>query len=204
VLFRSDWYQIEWRRRAGCGPVAATNILCYLRKKYGFERIPYQNGDIGEALNAMNDVFLYVRPKRRGLHTVKKFVKGMCRFGRRYGVSFRYKYMIVPPQPELRPGLDEVARFIVGGLENDVPIAFLNLDAGEVEDQLQSWHWVTVVGFSRHALTQTIVLRYYDQSRSLEVDLGRWLSSTRRGGGFAYFCKPAVRIAYSGGALGGV
>jgi hypothetical protein len=196
-----DWYKIEWRRRAGCGPVAATNILCYLRKKYGFERIPYLNGNINEALAAMNDVFMYVRPKRRGLHTVRKFVMGMCKFGRDYGISFRYKYILVRPQREFRPTLNEAVSFIMGGLENDVPIAFLNLDAGDVEDQLQSWHWVTVVGMTRTVRTaeapeapaQTIVLRYYDQSKSREVDLGRWLSSTSRGGGFAYFCKPAPR-----------
>ena len=192
-----DWYRIEWRRRAGCGPVAATNILVYLRKKFDIKDIPYQNSDVEEALVAMNDVFLYVRPRRRGLHTVRKFVKGMCKFGRRYGVSFWYQFINVPPQVEMRPDLDAVARFIEDALNNDVPVAFLNLDAGDVEEQLQSWHWVTVVGMSKNAISgsggQNIVLRYFDQSKSIEVDLGKWLGTTVRGGGFAYFCRPTRR-----------
>lgn len=144
-----DWYRVEWRRRAGCGPVAATNILMYLRKKYDSEAIPYKNGNVEEALASMNDVFTYVRPKRRGLHTVKKFVKGICKFGRRYGVSIRYRYLVVPPQTDKRPKFDEVVRFIEEGLDKDVPVAFLNLHAGVVEEQLSSWHWVTVVGLNR-------------------------------------------------------
>jgi len=223
-----DWYLIEWRRRAGCGPVAATNILLYLRKKYGVGKIPYENGSVNEVLDAMNDVYLFVRPKRHGLHTVRKFVKGMCNFGRKYGLSFLYRYIIVPPQEEKRPGLDKIVRFIEEGLSNDVPIAFLNLDAGDVEEQLSSWHWVTVVGMSRgdsagsgapalglpaHGLPapgapapdesepsgaerpEAIILRYFDQSKNLEVDLGKWLSTTAGGGGFAYFCKPSPRTA---------
>ena len=219
-----DWYRIEFRRRAGCGPVAATNILMYLKKRYGAQRIPYQSDSVEDALAAMNDVFLYVRPKRRGLHTVKKFVKGMCKFGRMYGVRFWYQYIIVPPQVDMRPGLDKIVGFIKNGLACDVPIAFLNLDAGEVEDQLSSWHWVTVfellrggagssagagagegegvgadadagagAGAGANEDADAYKLRYYDQSKSLEVDLGRWLSTTIKGGGFAYFCKPSDR-----------
>ena len=187
-----DWYKIEFRRRAGCGPVAATNILLYLRKRYDVEKIPYNNDNIDEALIAMNDVFLYVRPKRRGLHTVKKFVRGMSKLGHSYGLSFWYQYILVPPQVEKRPPLDEVIRFISNGLSADVPIAFLNLDAGEVEAQLSSWHWVTVVEMAgKHP--GEYALRYYDQSKYLEVNLGRWLNTTTKGGGFAYFCKPSDR-----------
>ena len=208
-----DWYRIEWRRRAGCGPVAATNMLLYLRKKYDLEKIPYLSGSIDEVLTAMNDVFLYVRPKRHGLHTVRKFVKGMCKFGRNYGLSFWYQYLIVPPQPEKRPNLEKTVRFIEDGLKNDVPVAFLNLDAGDVEDQLSSWHWVTIVGISENAEANVTAvdfvkpgsaesefkqersysLRYYDQAKCLKVDLGRWMDTTSRGGGFAYFCNPKDR-----------
>jgi len=189
-----DWYRIEWRRRAGCGPVAATNILYYIQKRYSVGSIPYRNAGMEDTLAAMNDVFTYVRPKRRGLHTVRKFVKGMGKFGRSYGVKFRYRYIIVPPQPEKRPGLGEIVRFIEEGLDSDVPVAFLNLHAGEVEEQLSSWHWVTVVGITKcgpesgdENNPQTISLRFFDQSKSLEVDLGKWLGSTDSGGGFAYF-----------------
>jgi len=186
-----DWYQIEWRRRAGCGPVAATNILFYIMKKYDIKEIPYQNDSVETALVAMNDVFLYVRPKRRGLHTVRKFVKGMYKFGLKYGLSFRHRYILVPPRTELRPGLDDVIDFVEEAFKYDVPVVFLNLDAGAVEDQLQSWHWVTVVGMSVNG--PSILLRYFDQSKCIEVDIGKWLSTTSKGGGFAYFCKPALK-----------
>jgi len=188
-----DWYGIEWRRRAGCGPVAATNILLYLRKKYDAARIPYSGDSIDDALAAMNDMFTYVRPRLRGLNTVKMFVDGMYKFGQKYGLSFWHQYLLVPPQAEKRPDLDTVVRFIEDGVKNDVPVAFLNLHAGEVEAQLAGWHWVTVVGIAKGETPPDVRLRYFDQSEDLEVDLGKWLRTTKRGGGFAYFCKPSPR-----------
>ena len=202
-----DWYKVEWRRRAGCGPVAATNILFYLRKKYGMEEIPYKSGSVEEALSAMNDVFTYVRPTRRGLHTVRKFVNGMGKFGLSYGLSIKYRYLLVPPQTEKRPRFNEIIDFIMQGLAEDVPVAFLNLHAGAVEEQLSSWHWVTVVGMNKMVdtadnvenkvtgavNTDTVTLHFFDQSKRLEVDLGKWLRTTENGGGFAYFYKPSLR-----------
>jgi hypothetical protein len=228
-----DWYRIEWRRRAGCGPVAATNILLYLKNKYGVGEIPYTGGNVAEALSSMNDAFTYVRPRRRGLNTVKKFVRGMCKFGRSYGVSIKYRYILIPPQKEKRPDLQEIVRFIRDGLSKDIPVAFLNLHAGAVEEQLSSWHWVTVVGMTKHAAecpdpgtgspnsdigpsvsdigpsdtvfdtrnnvgnnetgaitAHSVTLRFFDQSKNLAVDLGKWLDTTANGGGFAYFYDP--------------
>jgi hypothetical protein len=201
-----DWYKVEWRRRAGCGPVAAANILIHLRKRYGADRIPYGNSTMDEALAAMDDIFAYVRPCLRGLNTVRKFVDGMGKFGRNYGLSFKYRYIVVPPQAEIRPNLDEVVRFIEEGLRHDVPVAFLNLHAGAVEDSLSSWHWVTIVGIDSDADADadadeelhSVTIRFYDQANSLEVDLGKWLNSTKRGGGFTYFYGPSNRQSYNG------
>ena len=245
-----DWYRIEWRRRAGCGPVAATNILLYLKRKYGVGEIPYTGGSVAEALSSMNDAFTYVRPRRRGLNTVKKFVRGMCKFGRSYGVSIKYRYILIPPQKEKRPDFQEIVRFIGDGLGKDIPVAFLNLHAGAVEEQLSSWHWVTVVGMTKYAAenpdlctgspdsgidlsasdismkasdidpsasgigpsdtvfdtrknvgnnetgaftAHSVTLRFFDQSKNLAVDLGKWLDTTANGGGFAYFYDPKPR-----------
>jgi len=196
-----DWYTIEWRRRAGCGPVAATNILLYLSKKHDIKAIPYQNNNKDDAIIAMNDVYQYVKPRRRGLHTVKKFVKGMYKFGRRYGVRFWHQYILVPPQAQIRPDLSMVVSFLEEALNKDVPVVFLNLDAGEVEDQLQSWHWVTVVGMIKNNQVSdsasdsngAVMLRYYDQSKCIDVDIGKWLDTTVKGGGFAYFCEPSLK-----------
>jgi hypothetical protein len=184
-----DWYQIQWREKAGCGPVTATNLLLYLIKKHRLPQLPYQNRTVAEALCAMDDVFTFVRPTIMGLHTVKLFVNGVRKLARRYHIRFCYHFLNVPPCAEKRPDIRAVQAFIESGIRSDAPVAFLNLHAGDVET-LDTWHWVTIVGIAVDSETGGVMVRFYDHAQALEMDMGQWLRTTRRGGGFVYFGDP--------------
>jgi hypothetical protein len=242
-----EWYKITWRRRAGCGPVAATNLLLYAAKKYSLQSLPYRNGTVSEAADAMNDVFPFVRPTIAGLNTVKLFVNGVRKLARHYGLRFSYSQMNIHTKAASRPSIRAVGDFIADGLRKDLPVAFLNLHAGDVTE-VDSWHWVTIVGMredkgagasggvgageeagaggmtgdgsgarsgagdgaSGVASCGTsagpscgaggvagggvgagaITIQFYDYSKPAEMDLGKWLATTRIGGGFAYFGNP--------------
>ncbi|MDR1541915.1 MAG: hypothetical protein LBU32_28830 [Clostridiales bacterium] len=186
-----EWYAITWRKRAGCGPVAATNLLLYLIKKHCLQTIPYKNGTIVEASAAMNDVFPFVRPTITGLHTVKLFVKGIRKLSRHYNVRFNCQYLNIPPNKAVRPDINAVGAFISEGLRKDVPVAFLNLHAGDVKE-VDSWHWVTIVGLCLDTDSGKLMARFYDFTKSLEMDMGKWLSTTRLGGGLVYLNNPVV------------
>ncbi|MDR1061716.1 MAG: hypothetical protein LBL83_11040 [Clostridiales bacterium] len=185
-----EWYKLSWRKRAGCGPVAATNLLLYAAKKYGLQALPYKNGTVAEAADAMNDVFPFVRPTMAGLNTVKLFVNGVRKLARHYGLRFScYSHLNIHTNALARPDIGAVGAFIAGGLQNDAPVAFLNLHAGDVAE-VDSWHWVTIVGMREDTDTGAIAVRFYDYTKSLELDLGKWLATTRMGGGFVYLGAP--------------
>jgi hypothetical protein len=193
VLYGCDqeWYKILWRRRAGCGPVAATNLLLYLAKKHCLPTIPYSNGTVEDAAAAMNDVFQFVRPTITGLHTTKLFVNGVRKLSHRYGVRFNYHILNIPPHKAARPSLEAVGAFIADGLSCDAPIAFLNLHAGDVEE-LDGWHWVTIVGLDAGSDSGELTTRFFDYGKSLSMNIGKWLSTSLRGGGFVYLDNPAT------------
>jgi hypothetical protein len=186
-----EWYKISWRKRAGCGPVAATNLLLYAAKKYSLqEALPYKNGTVAEAAEAMNDVFTFVRPTVAGLNTVKLFVNGVRKLARHHGLRFScYRHLNIHMSAAARPDVGAVGAFIAGGLRKDAPVAFLNLHAGAVAE-VDSWHWVTIVGMAEDTDTGAVTLRFYDYAKSRELDLGKWLSTTRMGGGFVYLGSP--------------
>jgi hypothetical protein len=87
-------------------------------------------------------------------------------------------------------------------LKNDAPVAFLNLHAGDVEE-LDTWHWVTIIGVDEElgdlgghgAGTASFKARFYDHGQCREADVGRWLATTKTGGGFVFISNPQARQA---------
>jgi hypothetical protein len=65
-------------------------------------------------------------------------------------------------------------------------VAFLNLDNG-LERQLDKWHWVTVTGLACDEAGGEARIDILDNCEQFGVNLGRWLSSAARGGGFVRF-----------------
>lgn len=86
---------------------------------------------------------------------------------------------------EVRAGRSsaEVAAFVEGGIASDCPVAFLNLHEGQATG-IQGWHWIALTGIrneeGRH------IASGLDEGRKIEFDLGRWVATTRSGGGFVY------------------
>jgi len=198
-----SWYSSPWRRNAGCGPVAATNLLLYYVKKHALPAPPYRNANTAEALQAMDDVFGFVRPTIMGLHTVRRFVKGMRTLARFYGARLHVEFLNVPVLGAHRPGFAQLRAFLEGAMRRDAPVAFLNLHEGEAPD-LDGWHWVTIVGLEPAdgadtsddangaegagdgGGTGSLWVRYYDHGVEKRTDVGVWLATTAGGGGFAY------------------
>ncbi len=175
-----DWYGLPWRRLAGCGPSTASNILRYLG---GRVALPLPTHSREEMRQVMDWVWGYVTSGLRGLNTTGRFVNGLDAIFAELGSPLRCQALDVPQEPEGRPKLSEVAAFLRAGLAQDCPVAFLNLHNGGIP-QLETWHWVTVVGISGSG--ETAALDIYDNGHRLAVNLPRWLRDTRRGGGFVY------------------
>lgn len=85
-----------------------------------------------------------------------------------------------------RPSLSAVMEFIRSGLKEDVPIAFLNLDHGD-EENLESWHWVTIAGLYCSEDGQVVQVFICDEGITKQINLKLWLETTVQGGGLVYF-----------------
>lgn len=180
VLYGLDqtWYPSYWQRKAGCGPTAAATLLIYLnRRDNGL--LPHKGGSVAAATESMVDVWQFVMPGLMGLNSTGKFVEGMEKLAEHYGAPWTCQELRVTKATPL----DRVAAFVEAGLASDCPVAFLNLHAGEMTE-FDGWHWIVVIGLNveegRYAATA------YDGGRQIRFDLGRWLATTQKGGGFVY------------------
>ncbi|NLW21353.1 MAG: hypothetical protein GXY84_08305 [Clostridiales bacterium] len=177
-----DWYPGFWQRKAGCGPCTGSHILYYLARG-GRLSLPMEVRDRDSFIHLMEHSWNYLTPGVMGLNSPWMMQAGLDRMLSQLGTGYQSRVLEIPGDERHRPDSLTVEAFIREGLAADSPVAFLNLHNGGIP-QLETWHWVTVVGISGSG--ETAALDIYDNGHRLAVNLPRWLRDTRRGGGFVY------------------
>lgn len=175
-----EWFSTAWRRQAGCGPTTAANLLRYAGSRAG---LPYPSRTKTEMQALMEWIWGYVTPGVFGLNSTEQFQQGMERLLRDIGSPLRCHALAVLADKGDRPGTDAVAEFLRQAFEADSPVAFLNLDRGALLN-LESWHWVSLIGME--AEPGSLRAEACDNGARLTLDLGLWLETTKRRGGFVY------------------
>jgi hypothetical protein len=177
-----EWYASWWRRMSGCGPTTATNVVMYMTNARDGARISAKR----DFILLMDKMWKYVTPGRGGVNSTLKLRRGIGGYSGFAGLGLRTEAMDVAADGDARPPLGNVIDFIRVGLERDLPVAFLNLHNG-LELQLEKWHWVTVTGMEYDEGGGAADIEILDNCSTFWVNLGRWLESTARGGGFVRF-----------------
>ena len=169
-----EWYKNIFHKKAGCGPTNASTITMYESKKsYSKE----------EFVKLMDTMWNYITPGMMGLNKIEYFDEGYNKYIKDNNLNFK-ETKILKISKE-KPSLNEVFDFLNDAIKLDHPVAFLNLDNGK-EERLDSWHWVTIVGIEYNKEDE-LLATIADEGLLKTIDLGLWLSSTTKEGGFIYF-----------------
>ncbi|MDR1134622.1 MAG: hypothetical protein LBL49_00350 [Clostridiales Family XIII bacterium] len=199
--FDQEWYGFWWRRLAGCGPTTVSNMLLYeFGRGGGVDEIaaPPRSAPIAalersEVLAFMNRTWKHVTPGKGGINTTQKLVNGIESYAYAAGFKPCTESLDVPEGMTLRPRLEAAAEFIEESVKRDRPVAFLNLDNGS-EKQLDKWHWVTIIAIEYIEYEESslgkrteIILDVLDNCNIISVNLGSWLKTSVKGGGFVKF-----------------
>ena len=179
-----DWYPDPWRQRAGCGPTTASVQMAYLAalRPSLAALCPLEGREQGAFVTYMDKVWEYVTPGSHGLNRVEMYTDGVARFCGERGVRLVPRALEVPIGEE-RPGFDRCVSFIRAGLASDCPVAFLNLDNGEVE-ALDKWHWVLLSALEEGDAGTLVTV--VDNGNTFSIDLKLWYDTARDLGGFVW------------------
>lgn len=180
------WFPKRWQRLAGCGPTAATNLFFYLTHNQAPLEL-YTGANLKEDWVAlMEEMWKYVTPSMRGVNTTKKFYIPLRAFMKSKGLDVEYRFCDIPEEKSQRPEFQEIMDFLEEALIKDAPIAFLNLDNGEVKN-LDRWHWVTIISMESTEDGLGAFVDILDEGQVKRIDLALWFNTTSLGGGFVYF-----------------
>ena len=176
-----EWYPCQWQKMAGCGPATVSTMLLYLLKNfYRDESFPISRKD---CLSLMEDVWESVTPSRNGIPTTALLQSKIHLWMERKGLFCHFNQLDI--SLESLPPLCSITSFLKTSLEKDLPVAFLNLDAGK-EPVLDNWHWVTIISLDCPSSSEAYI-QFLDEGMVKKADLSLWLSTTRKGGGFLSF-----------------
>jgi hypothetical protein len=173
-----EWYKKTWQRMAGCGPTVASNIILYRRNNVGISK--------NDSIAIMEEMWKHVTPTMKGVNSTNIFYNGLLSYAKNKGSMLLYDAVDVPKKKEMRPSFERIINFIKVSLENDLPLAFLNLCNGE-EKCLDKWHWVTVISVEYEEDLNCASIEILDESIKKTIDLKLWYNTTTLGGGFVSF-----------------
>lgn len=179
-----EWFTTVWQRMAGCGPSTASNLLLYHGRSQRF-KMPSLIKAQAELLELMEFAWKHITPGMRGVNKTSMFYEGVDEMLETMASELRHVALDIQSDKDQRPPLESVALFIQAGLVSDSPVAFLNLDSGQVAD-LDNWHWMTAYALEEEADSGRYLLSLSDNGVVQTIDLGLWLESTKLGGGFVY------------------
>ncbi len=155
-----EWYDTKLARSAGCGAIAASNILAYMAAKNPRLRALYPYGDWEKRnyLHFMNRLYGYLRPWRffhipLGLWHPFLLSGGILAYGRERGIALLARIYKGPWRAA------ELSAYIEEALEKDLPLALMVAFSGKkmkvISAQGQhlqgafAFHWVTVCGLEQ-------------------------------------------------------
>lgn len=180
------WYPKKWQRLSGCGPTVATNLFFYLSHKHAHLELEESSKSKVNWISLMEEMWKYVTPSLRGVNTTQMFYKPLSAFMKSKGISTDYRFFDISKEIARRPEFREILNFLEEALTQDVPVAFLNLDNGEVEN-LDRWHWVTIISLECSEDENRASANILDEGQIKSIDLTLWYNTTTLGGGFVYF-----------------
>jgi hypothetical protein len=179
-----NWYSSEWQQMSGCGPSTASTLLLYLQKS-GRVDFPIHGLEQKDCKLLMENVWSHITPTQDGIYLVEQFCTGIQSFASSHRFSLDCQSLEIPESIELRPELADVVGFIACGLDQDCPIAFLNLSKGAVIN-LEEWHWVTIVALETDEKQDQVFVTIFDGDKSDKIDFKCWYQTTIDGGALIY------------------
>lgn len=183
-----NWYNEQSKRNNGCGPVAAANIMYYmstLSDKYK-NLYPHSNKSKAEFLKFMNTMYSVINPSAAGEFYYENFANDLTNWAKKQGVT------VIPRTQSYTYGANSTcASFIKGALNDDKPVASLNVDASAYYDPSTgvklNWHWITITKyFQDNSGNRWVAVSSWGDRYSIDWN-AYWASCNSTGGGLVRF-----------------
>jgi hypothetical protein len=140
-----EWFSHDWKKKAGCGCTSGTNLAAYYASSR-LEMAGIYDGNLkrfdrAEYVQAMEEMYTYMRPGLMGYPYVKKFGRQFAKFCREHGFEAEARFCHGFHSRE------EAMGFVKESIDGGDPVALLILFHRAHALKEDNWHWVTITGY---------------------------------------------------------
>lgn len=140
-----EWFSHDWKRKAGCGCTSGTNLAAYYASNHpdmtGIYDGKTERFHQAEYVQAMEEMYSYMKPGLMGYPYVKKFGRQFMKFCSEHGVEAEARFCHGFRSRE------EAFRFVKESIDGGDPVALLILFHRAHALREDNWHWVTITGY---------------------------------------------------------
>ncbi|MEE3421007.1 MAG: hypothetical protein VZR02_07910 [Lachnospiraceae bacterium] len=159
------WYRNRFHRLAGCAPTSGANLAAFMR--IGTEPdVVTPDGDpvwnMEHFLDLMDTMYRYLKPGMRGFPHSTIYQEKFLAYAADRGVT------LSTTRRKGWPSEDEAFSFVKENIDEGRPVILLVLKHSVPEIEEDTWHWMTITGYS--ASRREIHLSNYGRRQWMRVD----------------------------------
>lgn len=140
-----EWFSENMKRKAGCGCTSGANLAAYYALNHpamgGIYDGELKRFDQMEYVQAMDEMYNYMKPGFLGYPYVRKFGKQFVKFCREHGIEAETRFCTRFHSTE------EAFCFVRKSIDTGNPVALLILFHRAHVLKEDNWHWVTITGY---------------------------------------------------------
>lgn len=140
-----EWFSQIMQKKAGCGCTSGANLAAYYASSrpemagiYGGDCKKF---DQSEYIQAMEEMFMYMKPGMIGYPYAKKFGRQFIKFCREHGIEAEARFC------HGFHNMEEAFTFVKESIDGGDPVALLILFHRARALREDNWHWVTITGY---------------------------------------------------------
>jgi len=140
-----EWFGQNWKRQAGCGSTSGANLAAYyatidtgMANLYQGNRTSFNQI---EYVQAMDEMFTYMKPNIFGYPYIHKFSKQFVKFCGEHGVKMEASIL------KKYHTTEEAFKFVKNQIDAGQPVALLVLLHRAKQLREDNWHWMTITGY---------------------------------------------------------
>lgn len=143
-----EWFSQNLKRKAGCGCTSGANLAAYYAANHPEMTGIYDGNrkkfDQEEFIQAMEEMYTYMKPGLIGYPYVKKFGRQFAKFCKEHGIEADAKFCHGFRSKE------EAFTFVKESIDSGDPVALLILFHRAHALREDNWHWVTITGYTEN------------------------------------------------------
>jgi hypothetical protein len=140
-----EWFEQNWKRQSGCGSTSGANLAAYYAMAHPSMATLYQGNRTNfvrlEYVQAMEEMFSYMKPNLFGYPYIHKFSKQFVKFCDNHGVKMEASIL------KKYHTAKEAFLFVKDNIEAGQPVALLVLFHRAKQLRDDNWHWMTITGY---------------------------------------------------------